>query len=120
MSWLYLFLAIALEVAGTTSMKFSEGFTKLVPATLMVIFYLASLGVLSLTLKEIELGVAYAVWGGLGIALITTIGCIFFNESVNPIKIACIALIIAGVVGLNLWGSAHAAEPVDAAQTRQH
>ena len=119
MSWLYLFLAIGLEVAGTTAMKFSNGFTKPVPSLVMLGCYVASLAVLSLTLKQIELGVAYAVWGGLGIALITGIGCVFFGEAVTAVKIGCIALIISGVVGLNLWGGAHASEgapPVRAAR----
>ena len=118
MSWLFLFLAIGLEVAGTTAMKFSEGFTKLVPSLVMLGCYLSSLVVLSLTLKEIELGVAYAVWGGLGIALITTIGCLFFGEAVTAVKLGCIALIITGVVGLNVWGGAHAGEAPAAAQVQ--
>ncbi len=116
MSWLYLFVAIAFEVAGTTAMKFSDGFTRWGPSLVMLVCYLASLAVLSLTLKEIELGVAYAVWGGLGIALITVIGCLVFGESVTAIKIGCIALIITGVVGLNVWGGAHAADVPAAAQ----
>lgn len=119
MSWLLLFLAIGLEVAGTTAMKFSDGFTKLVPSLVMLGCYVASLVVLSFTLKEIELGVAYAVWGGLGIALITTIGCLFFGESVTAIKLGCIALIIMGVVGLNVWGGVHAGEAPAAAQVQE-
>lgn len=109
MSWFFLVLAIGLEVAGTTSMKYSAGFTRLLPSIIMFACYLASLGALSMTLNEIELGVAYAVWGGLGIAMIAAIGCIFFGESITATKIGCIALIIIGVVGLNLRGGAHAA-----------
>lgn len=110
MSWFFLFLAICLEVAGTTSMKLSDGFSKPLPSALMFVCYISSLGALTMTLKEIELGVAYAVWGGLGIALIATIGCLFFGEAVSLVKLGCIALIITGVVGLNLWGGAHARE----------
>lgn len=108
MGWLYLALAIGLEVAGTTSMKLSAGFTKIGPSALMFVLYGASLAMLNLALSnKIEIGVAYAVWAGVGVALIAGIGCVFFGESVTPVKIACIVLIVAGVAGLNLWGGPH-------------
>jgi small multidrug resistance pump len=111
MGWLYLTLAIVFEVVGTTSMKLSDGFTKLSPSVVMFVCYMASLALLTMALKNgIELGVAYAVWGGLGIALIVAIGCVFFGEAMTGIKLGCIALIIVGVVGLNVWGGVHAAE----------
>lgn len=112
MAWLYLALAIGLEVIGTTSMKLSDGFTRLAPSVTMFACYLMSLAALTMALKHgIELGVAYAVWGGLGIALIVAIGCVLFGESLTPAKAGFIGLIICGVVGLNVWGGAHAAEP---------
>ena len=107
MSALYLILAILLEVSGTTCMKLSEGFTKWLPSTLVFVFYGASLSCLTLALKRIEVSLAYAVWSGLGTALIAAIGIVWFKESINPIKVASLALIIAGVVGLNLNGAGH-------------
>jgi small multidrug resistance pump len=111
MGWLYLMLAIGLEVGGTTSMKLSEGFTRWVPSVAMFVLYGCSLVMLNLALHhKIEIGVAYAVWAGVGVALIAGIGCAFFGESLTAIKVGCIGLIAAGVVGLNLWGGAHAGE----------
>jgi len=103
--WLYLAIAIVLEVIGTTSMKLSEGFTKTIPSIMMFVFYLASLAVLTLALKKIDVSVAYAVWAGLGTALIATIGIVYFHESATLLKIISILLIIAGVVGLHLSGA---------------
>lgn len=107
MSWIYLALAIIFEVSGTTFMKLSDGFTDLKYAALMLIFYVLSLSVLSLALKEIEVGVAYAIWSGIGIALIATIGITFFQESLTIQIIAFVGLIIAGAVGLNMTGIQH-------------
>lgn len=100
--WLYLLAAIVLEVAGTTSMKLSAGFSKLIPAVLIFVFYGLSFGVLTLALKRIEIGVAYAIWSGLGTALIALIGIVFFREALTPWKIASLLLIIMGVVELQL------------------
>jgi small multidrug resistance pump len=105
--WFFLACAIAFEVAGTTSMKLSEGFTKLVPSVFLFVFYAASFVVLTLALKKIEVSVAYAVWSGVGTALIATIGILYFRESVTAIKLISLLLIIVGVVGLNLSGAKH-------------
>lgn len=107
MSWLLLAGAIFFEVAGTTCLKISDGFTKILPVVLMIVFYIASMYLLSLVLKKIEVGVAYAIWSGVGTATITLIGIAFFSESMNIIKIGGILLIIAGVTILNLAGSPH-------------
>ena len=104
MSWLFLILAILLEVSGTTSMKLSQGFTKIVPSILLFLFYGLSLGALTLALKTIDVSVAYAVWSGLGTALIAAAGIIWFREPVTAVKVASIALIIIGVIGLNMSG----------------
>jgi len=104
MQYLYLAVAIVLEVTGTTSMKLSQGFTKIVPSILMFVFYLASLAVLTLALKKIDVSIAYAVWAGLGTALIAVIGIVYFHESASILKIASILFIIVGVVGLHLSG----------------
>lgn len=105
--WLFLAVAIFLEVAGTTSMKLSEGFTRPLPSVLLFVFYAASFAALAFALKKIEVGVAYAVWSGLGTALIATIGILYFRESVSALKLISILLIIAGTVGLNLSGAKH-------------
>jgi small multidrug resistance pump len=102
LAWFYLVLAIFTEVAGTTSMKFSDGFTNLVPSALIFVFYALSLGFLSFSLKKLELGFAYAVWSGLGTLLIFFIGIGFFHEPVTLLKIVSLLCIIFGVMGLKL------------------
>lgn len=107
MSWIILLAAIAFEVIGTTCMKLSDGFTRYVPSILMLLFYLASLVGLSLTLKQIEIGIAYAVWSGVGTALIAFIGIAFFQEEITVMKIGGLLLVISGAVMLNLASNAH-------------
>lgn len=107
MAWLYLVLAILAEVAGTTSMKMSEGFTKLVPSLSVVVFYALSIGLLGLSLKKMDVSVAYAVWSGLGVAVIAVIGVMWFDEPVTALKLLSLALIVAGVVGLNIGDGVH-------------
>ncbi len=100
--WFFLAGAIALEVAGTTAMKLSGSFTKLVPSVLLFVFYAASFMVLTFALKKIDVSVAYAVWSGVGTALIAAIGILYFRESLTLIKLISILFIILGVVGLLL------------------
>jgi small multidrug resistance pump len=107
MTWLYLGLAILLEVSGTTCMKLSDGFTRVAPSILLVVFYALSFGMLTLALKRIDVSVAYAVWSGVGTALIATIGVLWFKEPATALKLVSIGLIILGVVGVNLSGGAH-------------
>jgi len=102
MGWFYLILAILFEVAGTTFMKISEGFTKTMPSIAMTIFYLLSLTMLTFALKKFEVSTAYAIWSGLGVALITIIGVVLFKESLTFTKVFGIILIIIGVVALQL------------------
>ena len=85
-------------------MKLSEGFSKLLPSTLMVVFYIVSFALMALALKKLEVGMTYAIWAGLGTALIAVIGVLYFKEPMSALKAASILLIIAGVVGLNLSG----------------
>lgn len=113
MNWLLLLAAIGLEVAGTTSMKVSQGFTRLGPSVAMFVFYLGSLALLNLALRTIDVSVAYAIWAGLGTALIALVGVAWFNEPGGWLKFACIGVIIAGVVGLNLSGGVHEAAPAE-------
>jgi small multidrug resistance pump len=104
-AWIFLILAILFEVAGTTSMKLSEGFSKLIPSILLFVFYAASFVAVTFALEKIDISVAYAVWSGVGTALITIVGILFFRETVTVLKIVSIILIIIGVVGLNLAGA---------------
>ena len=100
--WLLLTAAIVLEVAGTTSMKLSEGFTRLVPSVLLFVLYGASFVALTFSLKRIDVSIAYAVWAGVGTALIALVGVTFFHEPITVIMFVSICLIIVGVVGLYL------------------
>jgi small multidrug resistance pump len=104
MHWIYLGLAILFEVAGTTCMKLSSGFTKAVPAIWMGLFYCICFFFLTLALKRIDVSVAYAVWSGIGVALIASIGVFCFGEPVTALKVIGMLAIIGGVVALNLAG----------------
>lgn len=102
MQWLYLILAILFEVFATTMMKLSYGLTQLIPSLLMFLGYMLSFTFLSFALKSIDMSVAYAIWCAIGIIIISTIGILFFQESINTIKVISTLLIIIGVVGLKL------------------
>ncbi|MFJ5917801.1 DMT family transporter [Streptomyces ardesiacus] len=105
MGYLLLAGAIAAEVAGTTAMKYSEGFSRLVPSLLTALAYVLSFALLAQTLKILAVGTAYAIWAGVGTAAIATIGVVFMGEGMTLTKAAGIALIIVGVVVLNLGGA---------------
>ncbi|MDG0875531.1 multidrug efflux SMR transporter [Paenibacillus thiaminolyticus] len=104
MHWVYLFFAIVLEIAGTVSMKLSQGFTKLWPSVFMIVFYILAFSSLNLSLKQVPVSVAYAIWSGLGTAAIAVIGYLVFQESMTLLKGVSILLIILGVIGLNVGG----------------
>lgn len=106
-SWLYLLMAIVLEVSGTTCMKLSEGFTRAPFAWCMFGLYALSFTALTFALKQIPLSVAYAIWSGLGTAIIALLGVLIFREAITPFKLIGIVLIIAGVVTVNLSGTPH-------------
>ncbi|MDQ0797021.1 multidrug efflux SMR transporter [Streptomyces sp. B1I3] len=97
--------AIAAEVAGTTAMKYSEGFTRLWPSLVTVVGYVLAFTLLAQTLKTLPIGTAYAIWAGVGTAAVAAIGILWMGESAGSVKLAGIALIIAGVVVLNLGGA---------------
>ncbi len=103
--WIYLLIAILTEVVGTTMMKVSQGLSRLIPSIVMFLMYGVSFVFMALALKKIEVSTAYAIWSGLGTAVIAAIGIIWFRESFNIPKLVGLALIIAGVVLLNLRGS---------------
>jgi small multidrug resistance pump len=102
--WLFLILAIIFEILGTTSMKLSDGFTKTIPSLLLFVFYGISFTFFTYSLKTMEVSIAYAVWAGIGTAIISLIGFLYFKEPVTALKLISIAAIIAGVVGLRLSG----------------
>ena len=102
MSWLYLFLAIVFETISTTLLKLSNGFSVLLPSIGTVAGYILCFYFLSLAFKTIDISIAYAVWGAVGIVLITLIGIFFFHENVSFLKILFITLIIISTVGLKL------------------
>lgn len=103
-AWILLAFAIVTEVAGTTALKLSRGFEVWQWGVAVAICYAFSFYFLALALKRIEVGVAYAIWAGVGTALIALVGLAVFHESMNWLKALSIAAIIAGVVGLNLAG----------------
>ena len=105
--WFYLAGAIVLEAAGTTSMKLSAGFTKLVPSILIFLFYAASFVALTFALKGIDVSLAYAIWSGIGTVIIVTFGIVYFKEPATALKIVSIGLIVIGVAGLKLSGVNH-------------
>ena len=107
MHWLYLTLAILSEVAGTTCMKLSAGFTKSWPSLLMWLFYGVCFYFLTLSLKKVDVSIAYAIWSGVGTALIATLGVLYFREPMSILKFVGLAAIIGGVVALNISGGTH-------------
>ncbi len=107
MGWILLVLEIVLEVAGTTNMKLSEGFSKLVPSVLVLFFYALSIIALTFAVNRLDVSVAYAVWSGMGMALVAMIGLWFFQESVTAVKVVALGLIIVGVVMLHLTSESH-------------
>jgi len=104
MSWVLLFLAIVLEVTGTTCMKLSAGFSKLVPSILVFVCYGLSFTAFIYLLKWINLSFAYAIWAGLGVLLIGAIGILYFKEPVSVLKVVSMLLISVGVVTFFLSG----------------
>ena len=105
MAYILLALAIVSEVTGSTFLVKSEGFTQLVPSILVVIFYVISFYLLSQVIKTIPLGIAYAIWAGVGIILTALVGYFIFKQSLDFAAIAGIGLIISGVLVINLFST---------------
>jgi small multidrug resistance pump len=103
MGYLYLALAIIAEVVGTSALKASQEFTRLGPSLLVIIGYCTSFYFLALVLKTIPIGIAYAIWAGAGIALITLIGAVMFRQIPDLPAIIGIGLILCGVVVINVF-----------------
>ncbi|MFF0206125.1 DMT family transporter [Streptomyces sp. NPDC005017] len=105
MGYLLLAGAIAAEVCATTALKYTDGFSRLLPSVLTALGYVVSFLLLAQTLRTVSVGTAYAIWSGVGTAVIATIGVLFLGEGMNTAKAAGIALIIVGVVVLNTGGA---------------
>ena len=102
-NWVYLGLAIVSEVLATASLKSTEGFTRLVPSIVVLVGYSAAFYFLSLTLDTIPIGVAYAVWSGVGVATITLVSFVLYDQKIDFAGLVGIGLIVAGVVVLRLF-----------------
>lgn len=107
MAWLFVIVAGLLEAGFAICLKLSHGFSRIGPTVLFAIFALASFGLLTAGLKHLEVGPAYAVWTGIGAAGAVAIGMIWLGEAASVLKIVSIALVLVGVVGLQLSGGAH-------------
>ncbi|MBV7695098.1 multidrug efflux SMR transporter [Streptomyces sp. TRM70350] len=105
MGFLLLAGAIAAEVAATTAMKYSHGFTRLWPSLMTALGYVVAFALLAQTLKTVSVGTAYAIWSGVGTAAIAVIGMLFLGEGMTVVRATGIALIVVGVVVLNLGGA---------------
>lgn len=102
MAWLILLVAGVFEVAWAVGLKYTEGFTRFWPTVGTVAAMLISLGLLGLALRTLPLGTAYAIWTGVGTIGTALLGMALFHESADPVRLACILLIVAGIVGLKL------------------
>ncbi len=102
MAWTILFAAGCFEIAWVIALKYSEGFSRLWPSLLFGVCAWLSFALLSQALKSIPLGSAYAVWTGIGAVGVAIIGIVFLGESATALRVLCIGLIIAGIVGLKL------------------
>jgi small multidrug resistance pump len=103
MKWIYLLIAIGAETIGTSALKASDGFTRPVPVIITALAYGVSFYFLSQALRFFPVGVAYAIWSGVGVVVISLIGAIFFKQSLDAAALAGIGLIVAGVLVLNLF-----------------
>jgi small multidrug resistance pump len=103
MKWIFLLIAIIAEVIATSALKSAEGFTKPGPSIIVLFGYGIAFYFLSLTLKQIPVGIAYAIWSGVGIILISTIGYFFYKQTLDLPAIIGILLIMAGVIVINLF-----------------
>jgi quaternary ammonium compound-resistance protein SugE len=106
MAWWYLFIAGVFEVAWAVGLKYTDGFTRLMPTIITVLCLIASMALLALAVRALPLGTAYAVWTGIGTIGTVIIGIMLFHEPVNAVRVICIILILAGIAGLKLTAKA--------------
>lgn len=102
MSWIYLFVAGLLEIGWAVGLKYTQGFTRLVPSVLTLVSMAGSMALLGLALRQLPLGTAYAIWTGIGTVGTAIAGMILLGEPAGALRLACIALIVAGIFGLKL------------------
>ena len=102
MAWAYLFIAGLFEVSWAVALKYTQGFSRLIPSLVTVVGMAFSLGFLGLALKSLPIGTAYAVWTGIGAAGSIIVGMLIYSEPTDPVRILCLTLIVAGMVGLKL------------------
>jgi small multidrug resistance pump len=103
MQWIYLSIAILSEVIATSALKASEDFTRWLPSVLVVVGYASAFYFLSLTLRSIPLGVAYAIWAGVGVLLVAVVGWVVYQQALDAAALIGIGLIVAGVLVINLF-----------------
>ncbi len=103
--WIFLLLAITCETLATSTLKSSDGFSKLWPSIITIVGYAASFYFLSITLKVFPIGIAYAIWSGVGVVLITSIGWLIYGQSLDMPALLGIGLIVAGVIVMNIFSS---------------
>ncbi len=100
MSWILLFLAGLFEIAWAIGLKYSDGFSRLVPSIATVVAMAISIGLLGLALRQLPLGTAYAIWVGIGAVGTVILGIMLFGESTSMLRLTCVGLIVLGVIGL--------------------
>ncbi len=107
MNWLYLFAAIGCEILATSALKAAEGFSRLLPSVIVVTAYVAAFYCLSLAIRTIPMGIAYAIWSGVGIVAISLIGLIVYRQALDMGALVGMGLIIAGTLVINLFSKVH-------------
>jgi quaternary ammonium compound-resistance protein SugE len=107
MAWTILFIAGLFEVGWAVGLKFSDGFTRPVPIVLTGVSFVVSIGLLGWAIKSLPLGTAYAVWTGIGAVGTAIVGILVFKEPATAARLACLALIVSGILGLKLFTPAH-------------
>jgi len=106
MTWVILFIAGLLEIGWAVGLKYADGFTRLWPSVATMVSLIGSMGLLAVALRTLPLGTAYAVWTGIGTVGTAVLGIVLFREPATAMRLTCIALIVAGIVGLRLsWTS---------------
>lgn len=102
MAWIYLVVAGLFEIGWAIGLKYTDGFTRPLPTALTVASMVISIGLLGLALKSLPVGTAYAIWTGIGTVGTVALGIILLGESASALRLACIGLIVAGILGLKL------------------
>jgi small multidrug resistance pump len=105
LAWVLLVAAIATEVVGTLALRASDGLTRLVPTIVVIVGYLASFGLLAVVLKTMPVGIVYAIWSAVGVALVAVLGKVLFDDPVPPLAMVGMVLIVGGVALVSLSGA---------------